>query len=330
MFKRVRLFVYISFGCLLAGGVFYAVWNFLPHGSLQQLMSAPSDPETNASDTGNTNEEKDAPEPSATLAETPLPDGYFQLIVKSHTTIKQADASPVYDGDVELKYAHQKTAGGILLTLYSMGLQLIQDGTLTENDLMTRDKMVQQNGDQKTVTPFDELSPEQQAMLMGAFATNLCKITLDANQNELGRQILSEAGYAMIKEGNLNALRLMHGAYHHEADHWQDTKRIPMAMGFDLDCPLQFSRDVSQKNLINITGSLSKDEVGSAQSDMVMKNVSFKLSGKESFDETIGEYTSGEINLQYRFQVFQRNAQIASLDGKISLSLNRVTTKITK
>lgn len=325
MFTRLQL--YILIGCILVAAGIFAVWEFWPKPALQPSDSSMSASATDADNTSGTNDGTTATQTHRVLPETPLPDSYFKLTTKSHTDVEQSAGSQKVDADLELKYTHQKTNDGIIVTLYSMELKMYQDGAFVEDTLMTRDKFVQQEGDQKTESSFDELPPEQQEAMAGAFATNLIKIELDANQNELGRQILSDSGYAMVKEGNVNTLRFMHGPYHHAADHWQSVKRIPMTMGIILDCPVEYVKATSSGNEISISGSLSKDEVDSPQADVAIKNVSCSLSGKESFDEMIGEYTSGEMTLQYKFQIFQKGVQTGTLDGKLELSLERVTTK---
>jgi hypothetical protein len=240
MFSKVQ--VWLLAGCIsLAAGVF-AFCEIWPRIASQQMTaSGPGSPAE--TDNGpDTNEDTPPPTPQPSVPETPLPDAYFEVTATSHTEITQTNGSQNIDANAELKYAHQKTRGGIILTIYSLYLKIYQDGALAEDTLMTRDKIVEQDGNQQTVTLFDEMPPEQQAAIAGAFATNLCKITLDADQNEFGRQIYSETGYAVVNDGNINSLRLMHGPYYKGANEWQSIKRIPMTKGLILDCPLDYTR----------------------------------------------------------------------------------------
>jgi hypothetical protein len=266
-----------------------------------------------------------AANPVRNESETPLPDAYFKLTAASHNTIDQTNGNQNIDAVVELKYAHQKTRGGILLSIYSMELKMNQDGSATEDTLMTRDKIVQQAGDKTNVTFFDEMPPEQQAVFAAAFATNLCKITLDADQNEFGRQIYSDRGYELFTDGNVNSVRLMHGPYYRGQDHWEGVKRIPMTKGLVLDCPLEYTRVSGSAGEVSVSGTLMKSEADSPQEDFVIKNVSCELSGTETFDEAIGEYVAGKMTLQYQFQAFQKGVQTATLAGKLDLTLERVT-----
>lgn len=325
MFTRLQLYTII--GCILVASGIFALYEFWPRFASRPSDSSKSASAIDADNTPGTKEGATATETRRVLMETPLPDSYFKLTAKSLTDIEQSAGSQKIDSTLEMEYAHQKTNDGIILTFYSMELKLYRDGAFVEDTLMTRDKFVQRAGDRKTESSFDELPPEQQEAMAGAFATNLIKIKLDADQNELGRQVLSDSGYATIAEGNVNTLRLMHGPYHHGTDHWQGTKRIPMIMGLILDCPLEYTKANGTGNEIGISGSLFKDEVDSPQADAAIKNVSCSISGKESFDETIGEYTSGEMTLQYKFQIFQKGVQAGTLEGKMELSLERVKTK---
>jgi len=325
MFTRLQL--YILIGCILFAASIFAVCEFWPSSASQPSDSSMPASADDTDNTQGTNDSTTATETHRVLPETPLPDSYFRLTAKNHTDIEQPASSQKIDADLELKYTHQKINDGIILTLYSMELNMYQDGAFVEGTLMTRDRFVQKEGNQKTESSFDELSPEQQEMFAAAFATNLCKITLDANQNELGRQILSDAGFAMVNEGNVNSLRLMHGPYHHGTDRWQGVKRIPMTYGLVMDCPVEYARISDSGNEINVNGSFTKNEVDSPQADVAVKKVSCTLSGKETFDENIGEYTSGELTLQYKFQIFQKGVQTGTMDGKTELSLERVTTK---
>jgi hypothetical protein len=325
MFTRLQL--YILIGCILVAASIFAVWEFWPKPASQPSDSSMPVSATSVEKAQDVNDSPTATEAHQMLPETPLPDPYFKLAVNSHTDIEQSTGDQKIDADLELKYTHQKTADGIILTLYSMGLNMYQDGVFVEGTIMTRDKFVQKEGSQKMESSFDELSPEQQEMFAASFATNLCKIILDTNQNELGRQILSEDGLAMLTEGNVNSLRLMHGPYHHGIDRWQGVKRIPMTYGLIMDCPIEYARIKDSGDEINVNGSFTKDEVDSPQADVAVKEVSCTLSGKETFDENIGEYTTGELTLQYKFQIFQKGVQIGTMDGKMELSLEQVKTK---
>jgi len=312
-------------GFTLAGGCVLAVYEIwlnpsspanVPALPASSGIAAPAKPGNDAAPEG---------ESRRALPETTLPDAYFKLTAKSHTDISMPAGNEKLDAGLEFKYAHDKTNDGILLTVYSMDMSMSRGGVFVEHTLMTRDKFVQQQGDQKTESPFDELPPDQQQAMAAAFGTNFCKITLDADQNEQGRQVFSEAGSALINEGNLNTLRLMHGPYHHGVDRWQGVKRIPMTAGLVLDCPLEYVKTGGPGSEIDVTGSLSKEEVDSPQADMAIKNVSCSISGKEFFDENLEDYTSGEITFRYKFQVFQKGVQAQTLDGNVLLSLERVT-----
>ncbi|MFZ1073477.1 MAG: hypothetical protein WAO21_08585 [Verrucomicrobiia bacterium] len=326
MFTKGQL--YILAGCILAAACIFAVYEFWLKPPSQQPDSSVVDTTTNSDNTQGANSSTTATESHRELPEPLLPDAYFKLTADSHTDVEQAGGHQEIDADMVLEYTHQRTNDGIIVTLYSMELKMYQDGVFVEDTIMTRDKIVQQEGNQKTELSYDEEPPEQQAVMAASFATNLCKITLDADQNEMGRQILSDAGFAMLKEGNLNTLRFMHGPYHRGAIRWQGVRRIPMTMGIILDCPLDYTKASASGNEVSISGSLSKDEVDSPQADVAIKNVACGISGHESFDETIGDYTSGKTTLQYKFQIFQNSARTGTLDGKIELSLERITAKM--
>jgi hypothetical protein len=325
MFTRLQL--YILIGCILIASGIFAVYEFWPKSVSQPSDSSMPASGTDADNTQETNDGTTATETHRILPETPLPDSYFKLTVKSHTDIEQATGAQKIDADMVFKYAHQKTNGGIVLTLYSMELNTYQDGAFVEGTIMTRDKFVQKEGNQTTESSFAELSPEQQEMFAASYATNLCKIMLDANQNELGRQILSETGFATLADGNVNTLRLLHGPYHEGINHWQSVKRIPMTHGLIMDCPVEYTRTGDSGNEINVNGSFIKDEVNSPQEDLAVKKATCTLSGEETFDESIGEYISGQLKLQYKFQIFQQNVQIGTMDGTTELSLVRVEAR---
>jgi len=263
------------------------------------------------------------------MVEHPLPGSYFKLTVKSQNTIQQQTLQKI-DADVELKYDRQKTDGGVMLMLYSMGFDMYQDGAFVEATMLTRDKIVHGQGEHKTETWFDDMPIEQQEMITSTFATNLCLINLDASQNELGRVILSDAGYGVLQEGNLNSLQLMHGPYQLGKDHWSGIKRIPMTHGLILDCPLEYAKVPGGKNQIRISGSLSKDEAVSPTENLKITQVSCTLAGEETFDDTVGEYTAGEITLHYKFHTVQDGSDSATLDGKLEISLEHVLTKTAK
>ncbi len=323
MFSKAQVWI-LAGAVLLACGV-AAIYEFWPGAASQQTMASASGSPTDTGPASDANGDTAAPDSRPNVPETPLPDVYFKLTGNSHNLVEGTNGNQSIEADLEMKYTHQKTKGGSLLTLYSMELKLSQEGAPTEYTLMTRDKIVQQVGAQKVETAFADEPPEQQAAMAAAFATNLCKIILDADQNELGRQVFSDIGYAAINDGNVNSLQLMHGPYHVGADQWEGIKRIPMTRGLILDCPLKYQRAGGSANEINISGTLSKSEVDSPLADIAIKNVFCGLSGQETYDEALGEYTSGKMTLQYKFQSFQNGAQIATFSGELELTLERVT-----
>lgn len=323
MFSKLQIWFLVG-SILLAAGAFAACEIWL-RAAPEPVVGAASDSPADTNITADMAEGAPAPSPARPVPETPLPNAYFKLMISSHNTIDQTNGNQNIDADMELKYAHQKTRGGIILTMYSMELKMYEDGSVVGDTLMARDKVVQQAGDQKSVTLFDEMPPEQQAVFASAFATNLCKITLDADQNEFGRQIYSDKGYALFTDGNVNSVRLMHGPYYQGADDWESVKRIPMTKGLVLDCPLEYTKVDGSGGEVKVSGTLTKSEVDSPQEDVVLRNVSCELSGQETFDEAVGEYVAGKMTLQYQFQLFQKGIQTATLDGKLDLTLERVS-----
>jgi hypothetical protein len=322
VFTRFQLYVLI--GCLVVAGVAVAAYELL----LTSKPSAVGESSSTAAPVGNeTSENGNRPTTAGsgeTRPETPLPSSYFDLTIKSHTDAELPKGKQKIDANIELKYTRQKTNDEVVLTLYSLSLDLFRDGAPVESSVMTRDRIVYQAGGQKSEIFFDRMTPEQQQLITATFATELCKITLDADQNELGRQILSEAGLATLREGNLNTLQLMHGPYHRDTNQWQGRKRIPMSMGIVLDCPIEYTRTETNKNEITISGSLAKDQADSPERDLSVRNVSCALSGKAVYDSALTEYTSGELVLSYSFDVFQGDTRSGTLNGKLSLALRPV------
>lgn len=312
----------ILLGSALSAAIFYAFWLAFPRTSVQLQDVV----ETN-SRAGETSNDTTGPARPKIIRETPLPDSYFKFVCKSHTDINQSGANQKIDAEIELKYTHQKITGGLFLSFLSFELRMFQDGSLVEDTLMTRDKYVQQQGSQKTESALEDLPPDQQEALTAAFTANLLKISLDANQNELGREILSDAGFALINEGNINTVRLMHGPYYIGTNDWKSLRRIPMTHGIIIDCPVIYSRQSAGSDQINVNGSLKKDEIDSDQPGLTLKNVSCDMTGTETFNENENEYTSGKLKIDYNFQVLQSGADPANLSGDLINSLEEVSNK---
>jgi hypothetical protein len=268
--------------------------------------------------------ERDPTRPLPVLHHTPLPDRYFQLTIKGNGALQRPRGVEPAGGEVELKYAHQKSVDGILLTFYSAGMKTFENGRLQYGFQFDRDKLVEQSGGKTSTHGFEEVTPEQQAKLKAAFATNYCRILLDGNQNETGREILSPLGSSMINEGLLEATRLVHGPFCPGLNSWTAMKRIPITPGMVLECLVSYKKVAGAENRIELSGSAAKAEVKGATRDILLKNISCDLSGSEVFDGNSWEYTSADLKLTYSFEVFEQAVSSGILKGELVVSLTQV------
>ena len=318
----IRRKVYIFIGCILvAAGVGTLI------AGCGKSQSPSPDSSVPAKTPSSTNVSADAATASARPPETPLPDPYFQLTIRSKTDIEQFAEHDTTDNDVELKYAHQKISDGVILFFYSMESKKGSHGVTTQDLLLTHDKLVNIDGKEKTESTLDELPQKWQTQLIGSFAVGLCKIILNTNQNEMRREMLSQNGMGVIGDENLGLLRLMHGPYRRGAERWQSTNTIPTTYAFVLHCPVISTRisDVSKE--IKTEGSFTNSAIDSPSEGLVFKNVACNFAGKETFDETAGEYTSGEAAFDYQFQIIQGGVEIATVKRHVSLTLQQISTR---
>jgi len=101
-----RLQVWILFGCfVLVGGIFLALalWPHPGDKAVADVLPPAA---------------AEAPplRPLPILHHTPLPDRYFRLTVKGQGALHGAQGEEKGIGEVELKYAHQKSVDGVILT----------------------------------------------------------------------------------------------------------------------------------------------------------------------------------------------------------------------
>lgn len=313
--KKVFLGFGILLAAVLAGILFYAIVELTPDRTRVSEIR----PE-------NTQDEKPVGSPDARKksAGTPLPDFYFTFKAKSHTEIRQQEIQNV-NADMAFKYSREKTNEDVLLTFYLLKIKMVQNGVPQMDSEISRDKIVENNGGQNFVTTFDEMPLDQQEKSIAAFGTPVCRLHLDENQNELSREILSDAAYGVWNDGNINSAQLMHGPYILKSSHWKSVKRIPMTAGFVIDCPLDYQRSSDGSREVKMSGSLTKDEITSEQSEWILKQVNCRVSGVETFDENLGEYVSGNVTVDYDFVVHQPNAEPAKMKGTLEISLKRVS-----
>ncbi|HXU75750.1 MAG TPA: hypothetical protein VN794_04235 [Methylomirabilota bacterium] len=310
-----RLQVWILFGCfVLVGGIFLALalWPHPGDKAVADVLPPAA---------------AEAPplRPLPILHHTPLPDRYFRLTVKGQGALHGAQGEEKGIGEVELKYAHQKSVDGVILTFYSAAMKTFENGRLRYGFEVDRDKFVEQFQTRTNTRGLEELSPEQQEKMKAAFATNYCRVLLDGNQNETGREILSPLGVSIINEGLVDSTRLVHGPFCPGLNSWQATKRIPITPGMVLECNVQYKKVGATGNQIQVSGTAAKAEIAAATPGVLLKNISCTLSGTESFDETSWEYASAELTLVYSFEVFEQNASNGTMKGELVVSLAQVT-----
>ena len=318
MFTKLQIYIVIC-SIVMASGVF-CIYQFYLAPSIRRETSVSSSPN------GDSAEQIAGSRKIPVSSRVVFPSSYFQLTIKSLTVAEDSNGKKEANSTIEVKYTNQKTEGGILISLYSLGFQHSQDGKIIEDNLMTRDTFVTRSGQRYVESTIEQLPSEQQELMVNGFATYLCKILQDENLNELGREILSDAGYNLLKEGNLASLRLVHGPYYHGTNHWFGMKRLPMPMGLSSDCLLDYTRSTGG-NSISITGSLEKPEAVLPYADITIRNLKCELSGEETFDEALAEYTAGKLKWHYKFQGFQKGVQRVTWNEEIELTLKQVTNR---
>jgi hypothetical protein len=227
---------------------------------------------------------------------------------------------------VQLNYTRRAVPGGVLLRFYSVEVTSLKDGRVVEREFMSHAKMIEQSGSQVREMSYDQFAPEQKERFDAAFGTDHAKILLDDDLNETGCEFFSAAGRRVINRGLLDCTRLVHGPYFLNQTSWTSVRRIPMTMGLILDCSVQYTKHDRSDGKVKVTGSLSKKETRSETSDVVLRNVSIRLSGEESFDHAVGDYTGGELALDYSFDVTDEDGTSENLRGAMAVTLERLMT----
>src|SRR3989442_142411 len=203
--------------------------------------------------------QKPAPKTAHPHARTPFPSAYFKLTVSTRSTFKEPDRARAVENQSELTYTHQKMDGGILVSFYSLELRSLQQGKLVDTLLLTRDKCVKSRGTIGSESSFDDAAPDQQEKMLCSFDTNIFKILLDEEQNEIGRESLARPGTSIINEGLLDATRLVHGPFSRTLETWKRSTRIPMEMGSFIDCPVTYTRGV-EPGKVTLKGDFATNE----------------------------------------------------------------------
>jgi len=257
--------------------------------------------------------------------QTFLPDRYFQLVVKHQGGPQRNDDAEKKAGELELKYTHQKSVDGVVVTFYSMAVRSFEKGQLQQTSEMTRDQLVQQNGKQTVAVWGEQLSAGQREQMSAAFGTNFSKILLDGNQNETGRQILSPLGRFLITDSLVDTARFPHGPFCPGLKSWTANKRIPITPEMILECSLNYKKAAPDR--IEVTGTATKTEVESDTPGVSLKKVSCNVSGTEAFDESTWEYVSANLTIDYSFEVFEKEALRGTMKGELAISLFQVVRR---
>lgn len=317
---------YIVGGCLLVGILFviiYESWPLLSGRASIQIGPAGGE-STEARDKDRVARARSANR--RPLPETPLPDGCYKITVETFNTAKYQEREERFDGGMALTYAHRAVPGGIVVTFYSLEVTSLKDGRIEDRFFVSHDKSVEQSGSRVIEWSRDEVSPEQRDKMDAGFATNHTKILLDDDRNETGRDKLSPMGWQVVNEGLLNTTRLVHGPYFRATNSWTSSRRIPMTMGRILDCPVRYTKAAEVEGKVTVNGSLAKEEVRSPAGGPTLRNVSLRLAGEEFFDRDVGDYTSGKLDLSYRFDVDEEGEPLVKLSGAMTLTLERLKT----
>jgi len=259
---------------------------------------------------------------------TPFPAAYFKITVTSKASFKEPDRKQNLDAQCVITYNHEKTIDGVSVSFYSLELRMLDQGKPVESVLVTRDKCVKSRGTIASESSFDDLAPDEQEKMLCAFGTNIYKVLLDADRNEIGRERLGRPGPSIINEGIFDTTRIFHGPYPSTGETWKRSMRIPMEMGLHIDCPVTYTRGTGPGS-VALAGNLETNQLASATEGVSIQRVSCDISGTETFDQKLGDYTAGNLTIRFGFQVMEKDSYLGTLEGELDLLLERVSARRT-
>jgi hypothetical protein len=244
----------------------------------------------------------------------------FKLSIAGRMNVTEQASNIKQETDTMVRYAWRNSPREKVLTIDSFHVMAKSDGREMINMLMNRNEMLDSKLKGKSLSPEAQRRMDQ--LLQGMFGSPLCTIHLDENGNETRREIPDGPGPKILTENGMiaNAL-LFHPPYKPRADKWDAEAQISMGNGAFAKGRLSYEKVQKDgpRRVVSVSGTLINESSTQPRSTQGIKAARYVVSGNETYDEALQEWTAGKLKMELSFQVTDNGTVIGTCRGTMQL-----------
>jgi len=160
---------------------------------------------------------------------------------------------------------------------------------------------------------------------MNEFGAPVCTYEVDAEGKETKRSVPPKlAKSSIVQTGQITNARLFHTAFPANKASWDAPAEVSGGSGISASGDLHYERQEDKAlpdNLVRVKVSGTLIPKGK-QNGLDMLNGKYEVKGYQIYNKTKREWTSGELQLQVSFDLFQEKNKVASAKGTMAISLS--------
>jgi hypothetical protein len=256
----------------------------------------------------------------------------FQLKLDSKIDMDVFGKKQAIIADTDIRYTWRRKGKERTVNLDLTGVKVVADGKVSMDVTMSRERVVNRQGDKTNEVKSDDAPEELKKMLRDSFGVPLCKIEVDKDGKRVKRTDLAGAGAKLVTEQGLIANTLLFHAPHPAArDQWEADAEISMGNGGYAKGKLTYKKAKDEKGrpIVKVTGTLRNDSYQLPGQPVKMKEARYVVNGVQTYDPALGEWVAGKLPFQVSFKMVDATSDtvIASAKGTMVATLRRLPGK---
>ncbi len=192
-----------------------------------------------------------------------------------------------------------------------------------------RFKFVQ--GDKHEDVDFDHAPQRTRDMLRSCYELPLCKLTVDENGRETGREVLATGAAKVIlaDKGAITNATFFHPPFFADKKEWTAPAMLSIGGANVVQGDLTYARIADEKGLatFKVTGTLTNDGFTEPGSKFTEKGMRHVITGKHSYDPLLHEWVAGSLTIATSSQTFSNGQQVGGMQGTMEAEFERLDGK---
>lgn len=251
----------------------------------------------------------------------------YQMVNVGASTVTAGDKTLVMKTRTAIRYSFARTGKQDQLTIHDVETRITEGKKPKPAVVRMNRKALYINSGAMEKTVLRKMATPELRETLSWFDAPVCTFTLDANGKEIKRVPVATMPVTFHQYGFLDNSRVFHAPFRVSQKTWTADRRMPMGSGRYGKGTLTYTvlRTTTDGRLaaVQVSGSLKgKDFVGAEQ--IQIRNISYTVSGMQTYDLRRGCWTGGTLDLKAAFDSYFDEKKVASTESTTSLTLEEM------